>query len=82
VHAHVMSCNSKASVYNSLPYDDDVVRDLTIQELSQAVFSASPLGALYQSTDQIKEICAVSEDSPGDYPVPGGIIGSPCPWGI
>jgi hypothetical protein len=26
--------------------DDDVVRDATIEELSQAVFSASPLGAL------------------------------------
>jgi hypothetical protein len=26
--------------------DDDVVRDATIEEMSQAVFSASPLGAL------------------------------------
>jgi hypothetical protein len=26
--------------------DDDVVRDATIQEMSQAVFSASPLGVL------------------------------------
>jgi hypothetical protein len=26
--------------------DDDVVRDATIEQMSQAVFSASPLGAL------------------------------------
>jgi hypothetical protein len=26
--------------------DDDVARDVTIEEMSQAVFSASPLGAL------------------------------------
>jgi hypothetical protein len=26
--------------------DDDVLRDATIEEVSQAVFSASPLGAL------------------------------------
>jgi hypothetical protein len=26
--------------------DDDVIRDVTIAEMSQAVFSASPLGAL------------------------------------
>jgi hypothetical protein len=26
--------------------DDDVVRDATIEEISQAVFSVSPLGAL------------------------------------
>jgi hypothetical protein len=45
-----------ASVYNSLlgnrqrdnglPSDDDMVRDTTIEEMSQAVFSASPLRAV------------------------------------
>jgi hypothetical protein len=34
------------SVYNSLLGDYDVVRDATTEEISQAVFSASPLGAL------------------------------------
>jgi hypothetical protein len=37
--------------------DDDVVRDAEIEEMPQAEFSASPLGArrLYQSTDQVSE---------------------------
>jgi hypothetical protein len=39
-------CNSTASVYSSLQGDDDVVRDATIEQVPQAVFSASPLGAL------------------------------------
>jgi hypothetical protein len=35
--------------------DDDVVRDATIEQMSQAVFSAGPLralGGLYQATNQ------------------------------
>jgi hypothetical protein len=40
----VTSNNSTASVYNSLP-GDDVVRDATLQEVSQVAFSVSPLGA-------------------------------------
>jgi hypothetical protein len=45
-HAQVTSYNSTASVYNSFLGDDYVVGDATIEEMSQAVFSASPLGAL------------------------------------
>jgi hypothetical protein len=41
-----MSYNSTASVYNLLLGDDDVVRDATIEEMSQVVSSANPLGAL------------------------------------
>jgi hypothetical protein len=42
----VTSYNSTASVYNSLLGDDDVVRNAKIEQMSQAVFSTSPLGAL------------------------------------
>jgi hypothetical protein len=35
-----------ASVDSPLPGDDDVLRDATVREVSQAVFSASQLGAL------------------------------------
>jgi hypothetical protein len=41
----VTSYNSTTSVYSSLLGDDDVILDATIEEMSQAVFSASPLGA-------------------------------------
>jgi hypothetical protein len=37
---------SAASVDSLLPGDDDILRDATIQEVSQAVFSASQLGVL------------------------------------
>jgi hypothetical protein len=37
---------SAASVDSLLPGDEDVLRDATIHEVSQAVFSASQLGAL------------------------------------
>jgi hypothetical protein len=34
------------SVYSSLLGDDDMVRDVTVEQMSQVVFLASPLGAL------------------------------------
>jgi hypothetical protein len=51
VCVQVMSLNggrqfSVASVDGLLPSDKDVLRDATIQEVSQAMFSASQLGAL------------------------------------
>jgi hypothetical protein len=51
VVAHVTSDNggrsfSEANVDSLLPGDKDILRNATLREVSQAVFSASPLGAL------------------------------------
>jgi hypothetical protein len=40
--------------------DDDVVRDGTIEQMSQAVFSASPLGALGDYISRPTKLNAVS----------------------
>jgi hypothetical protein len=40
--------------------DDDVVRDATIKQMSQAVFSASPLGALGDYISQPTKLNAVN----------------------
>jgi hypothetical protein len=40
--------------------DDDVVRDATIEQVSQAVFSASPLGALGDYISRPTKLNAVS----------------------
>jgi hypothetical protein len=40
--------------------DDDVVRDATIEQMSQAVFSASPLGALGDYISRPTKLNAVS----------------------
>jgi hypothetical protein len=42
---------------------DDVVRDATIEEMSQAVFSASPLGALGGYTIRPTKLSSVSAGS-------------------
>jgi hypothetical protein len=42
---------------------DDVVRDATIEEMSQAVFSASPLGALGGYIIRPTQLSSVSADS-------------------
>jgi hypothetical protein len=43
---------------------DDVVRDATIEEMSQAVFSASPLGALGGYIIRPDKLSSVNERQP------------------
>jgi hypothetical protein len=42
--------------------DDDVVRDATIEQVSQAVFTASPLGALGDYISEPTKLNAVSQE--------------------
>jgi hypothetical protein len=55
---------STASVDNSWPDEEDVVREATTEEMSQAVFSASPLGALGNYISRLtnaEKICVVRQ---------------------